>query len=178
MKKYIPLLFLLTAITVNPALAETSKHKQTSRHPASNKPAESSDHTIGVGAVIGAPTGFSLNLFTSADQSIHNVAGWFLSNDEREFILTSHYTWRRWDFESNKQAAWFYGLGGSILLLDKTDKADNPDGDEYELGPSGTLGLLYDLKPMELFLKTNVTVNFVQNTEVRADLMVGLHYNF
>lgn len=133
--------------------------------------------TVGVGAVIGDPTGLSLNLFTSASQSIHSIAGWSLGDGKREFTLTSHYTWRRWDFESAKQAAWFYGLGASIVTLDKTD-SDNKDGDQFELGPSGTLGLLFDINPMELFLKSNLTLNIVQDTNMTADLMIGVHYNF
>lgn len=178
MKKLIFLLTILSSLTIIPANAESTKNKASDRKPASSKDGKSSDVTVGVGAVIGAPTGFSLNLFTNPDQSIHNVAGWYLGNDEKEFSLTSHYTWRRRDFESAQNAAWFYGIGGSILLLDKTNNADNPDGNEFEVGPSGTLGILYDVKPMELFLKSDLTFSVVQNTDVRANLMLGINYNF
>lgn len=179
MKRLITTAFLISAFTVIPAQAESKKQTETTKKATTRKPAAVSPNTtVGLGAVIGAPTGFSLNLFTAPDQSIQNIAGWYLGDDEKEFALTSHYTWRRYDFETAKDAAWFYGIGGGIILLDKTNQADNPDGNEFEIGPSVTAGMLYDVNPMELFLKSNLTFTVVQNTGVRADLMLGLNFNF
>lgn len=135
------------------------------------------DQTIGIGGVVGAPTGFSLNLFTSEDQSIHTVAGWGLDDNEEEFVLFSHYTWRR-QVSSDKGAGWFYGLGGRLEWLDESDVVNNPDGDEFQLGPSATLGFLYGFDPIEVFVKGNGTLNVVEETEFEADGMVGVHYNF
>jgi hypothetical protein len=156
MKKIIAILVLLSSVILVPAHAE---------------------QTIGIGGVVGSPTGFSLNLFTAADQSIHTVAGWDLDDDEEEFTLSSHYTWRRNDF-GDKGAGWFYGLGGRIQFLDETDVLGNPDGDEFEIGPSATLGLLYNFNPIEVFVKGNGTVNIVEDTNLEGDLMLGAHYNF
>lgn len=133
--------------------------------------------TVGVGAVLGSPTGFSLNLFTQANQSVHTVAAWDLDDDEEEFLLFSHYTWRRNDF-SQKAMAWFYGVGARLELMDEKDNKNNPDGDEFAIGPSGTIGLLYNFNPVEVFIKGNGTVNIVEETDFEADLMVGVHYNF
>jgi len=132
--------------------------------------------TVGVGAVIGSPTGFSLNLFTQANQSIQTVAAWDLDDDD-EFILFSHYTWRKHDF-SNKNAGWFYGIGGRLELQDENDHKNNSEDDDFEIGPSGTIGLLYDFKPIEVFVKGNGTINIIEETDFVADLMLGIHYNF
>jgi hypothetical protein len=133
--------------------------------------------TVGVGAVIGSPTGFSVNLFTQAEQSVHTIAAWDTGDDEEEFLLASHYTWRRHDF-SNKNAGWFYGVGGRLQLLDENDHAHNPDQDEFEIGPSATVGLLYTFNPIEVFVKGNGTVNIIEDTDFEGDLMLGAHYNF
>lgn len=134
--------------------------------------------TVGVGAVLGSPTGFSLNLFTQANQSVQTVAAWDLGDDDdEEFLLFSHYTWRRHDF-SDKAAAWFYGVGGRIQFLDDNDHKHNPDHDDFRLGPSATVGMLYAFNPVEVFVKANGTVNIVEETDFDGDLMIGAHYNF
>lgn len=155
MKKLFSILALLSTIVVFPAQAKT----------------------VGIGGVVGRPTGFSLNLFTTEDQSIHTIGGWHLNDDEVDFSLMSHYTWRRQDF-SDKGAGWFYGLGAKLDLLDENNREDNPEGDDFNIGPSATLGLLYDFNPIEVFLKSNGTLNFIEETEFDADFMVGAHYNF
>lgn len=158
MKKRLALLALLSSLVIVPVNAE---------------------QTMGIGGVVGAPTGFSLNLFTTNDQSIHTVVGWSLLDDdtEEEMVLFSHYTWRRQASE-DKGAGWFYGLGGRLEWLDENDVTNNPDGDEFQLGPSATLGFLYGFDPLELFIKGNGTLNVVEETEFEADAMVGAHLNF
>lgn len=133
--------------------------------------------TMGIGGVVGRPTGASLNLFTAKDQSIHTVGGWHLNDDDVTFSLSSHYTWRRQDF-GDKGAGWFYGLGAKLDFLDQDDKVENPESDDFMFGPSATLGILYDFSPIEVFLKTNGTVMVVEDTEFDADVMIGAHYNF
>jgi len=155
MKKILIIITLLSTTTLIPAYAVT----------------------MGVGGVVGRPTGFSLNLFTTENQSIHTIGGWHLNDDDVDFSLMSHYTWRRQDF-SDKGAGWFYGLGAKLDLLDETDLAENPDGDDFNVGPSATLGLLYDFNPIEVFLKGNGTLNVIEDTEFDGDFMLGAHYNF
>lgn len=132
--------------------------------------------SVGVGAVLGSPTGFSVNLFLNQAQTVHTIAAWDLDDDEEDLLLASHYTWRRNDF-AEKALGWFYGAGARLQLLDDNHR-DNRERDDFELGPSATTGLFYELNPVEFFLKGNLTVNIVEETDAEADLMVGAHYNF
>lgn len=157
MKKLLAILAIFSTLTIAPLQAKT----------------------VGVGVVMGAPTGLSANLFMNESQSVHTTLAWDLDDDdEDEMILASHYTWRRSDF-ALKELGWLYGFGGRLQTLDDNHR-DNKDRDDFELGPSGTLGLFYDFGqvPVEVFLKGNMTVNLIQDTETDVDAMLGVHYNF
>ncbi|HAZ11489.1 MAG: hypothetical protein A2X86_10925 [Bdellovibrionales bacterium GWA2_49_15] len=133
---------------------------------------------LGLGAVIGAPTGLSLNYLFAEAKSIHSVLAFdFDGRDEISFA--SHLTWWQKKTESRiSPLNWFYGLGGKVVILDQGDhKARDED---FELGPSATVGVSYDFEkaPLEIFLKTNLTLNIIERTDAEMDLMIGLHVYF
>ena len=135
--------------------------------------------TVGLGAVLGAPTGFSVNLFMNEKQTIHTTMAWDLDDDdEDELQLASHYSWRRHDFAENN-LGWFYGAGARLVILDENHRS-NRDHDDFLLGPSVTSGLFYEFDgvPVEIFVKANLTINIVEDTDSDVDAMLGGHYNF
>lgn len=143
---------------------------------------DASAKTLGVGAVIGSPTGLSANYFLSPSRSVHTTFAYDLGNDN-DLELASHYTWRRNTLKiESVNFGWFYGVGASLAFHehDHHHRHHDHDEDHFLLGPSGTLGLFHEFKavPLELFLKGNLTVNIVEHTGVDGDLMLGLHYNF
>ena len=144
-------------------------------------PGFASAKTWGLGAVIGAPTGFSANYFLSESRTVHTTLAYDFSGDD-EVQLASHYQWRmnNLNFETLK-LGWFYGVGARFALIDHDHKHNHHDDHEdIELGPSATLGLFHEFAsaPLELFLKGNLTVNVIEDTDVDIDGMLGLHYNF
>lgn len=154
MKKYLSISAVLVFLASTPVMAKS----------------------VGVGAVIGSPTGLSFNLFMNDAQSLHTILAWDLDDDEEELILASHYTWRRKDFPE-KNLGWFYGAGGRIQILDEDDPK-NREHDEFELGPSASTGLFYEYQQVEFFLKGNLTLNIIEETDAEVDGMVGAHFNF
>ena len=52
------------------------------------------------------------------------------------------------------------------------------DHDDFELGPSATTGLFYEYQQVEFFLKGNLTLNLIEETDAEVDAMVGAHFNF
>lgn len=140
--------------------------------------------TWGLGAVIGAPTGLSANYFLKENRTIHTTLAYDFSGDD-DLQLASHYTWRLNNLNFEKVTfGWFYGLGARLAFKDHDHHDHNHDHDdndgEIALGPSGTIGLFHEFAevPLEVFLKANVTVNIIEDTDVDGDLMLGLHYNF
>ncbi len=142
--------------------------------------------TWGIGAVIGAPTGLSANYFLSESRTIHTTIAYDFDGDD-ELQLASHYTWRRNDIGLEKvKIGWFYGAGAKFAYADHDSYYDHHhqehhhDGDHFSIGPSGTIGLFHEFTevPVEVFLKGNLTVNIIQDTDVDADAMLGVHYNF
>ncbi len=132
--------------------------------------------TWGLGAVIGAPTGLSANYFLSEVRTVHTTLAYDFSGDD-DLQIASHYQWRRnnLSFEDFKMG-WFYGVGARLAFRDH----DHHDDEDLEFGPSGTIGLFHEFQeiPLEAFLKGNLTVNVIEDTDVDADVMLGLHYNF
>lgn len=134
--------------------------------------------TWGLGAVIGSPTGLSANYFLSEARTIHTTLAYDLSGDD-DFQVASHYQWRNNNLSFEKiKLGWFYGLGARLAFKDHEHKHDHDEN--LELGPSGTIGLFHEFQevPLEVFLKGNLTVNIIEDTDVDADVMLGLHYNF
>jgi hypothetical protein len=151
-------------------------------------PGFASAKTWGLGAVIGAPTGFSANYFLSESRTVHTTLAYDLSGDDN-LQLASHYQWRKNNINlETLRFGWFYGVGARFALRDNDHHDhkhhnyydhDDHDGD-IELGPSGTIGLFHEFTsaPLEIFLKGNLTVNIIEDTDVDIDGMLGLHYNF
>ncbi|MBI2522000.1 MAG: hypothetical protein HYV97_16405 [Bdellovibrio sp.] len=132
----------------------------------------------GLGAVIGDPTGLSLNYFMHETRSLHSVLAFDFSDGD-EVNFASHYIWwKRFADMPLKPFRWFYGFGGEIAIFDQSYKKFHDK--DIELGPSATLGLSYAFEsaPLEAFLKSNLTLDIVQETDVDMDLMLGLHFNF
>lgn len=140
--------------------------------------------TWGLGAVIGAPTGLSANYFLSEVRTVHTTLAYDFDGED-DLQIASHYQWRmnNLNFEKFKMG-WFYGIGARLAFKDKDHddhhKHDHDDDEDIELGPSGTIGLFHEFQevPLEAFLKGNLTVNVIEDTDVDADVMLGLHYNF
>lgn len=141
--------------------------------------------TLGLGAVIGAPTGLSANYFLSPTRTVHTTLAYDFGGDD-DLQLASHYTWRRNTLSIERvRFGWFYGLGARLAFNDHDHHHHNHHDDDHDdghfnFGPSGTLGLFHEFKevPLEIFLKGNLTVNIIEDTGVDGDLMLGLHYNF
>jgi hypothetical protein len=137
--------------------------------------------TWGLGAVIGAPTGLSANYFLQENRTIHSTLAYDFNGDDA-LQFASHYTWRMNNLHFEKvKLGWFYGVGGRFAFSnhDHNHKHHNDDHD-FEMGPSGTIGIFHEFEkvPLEVFLKGNLTVNIIEDTDVDADVMLGLHYNF
>ena len=131
----------------------------------------------GIGAVIGDTTGLSINYFMNEIQSLHSVLS-FDFNGSDELNFSSHFTWwKRFSDMPLRPLRWFYGLGGEIAIFDQVHNRFHDN--DVELGPSATLGVSYAFEsaPLEVFLKSNLTLNVIQETDVDMDLMLGLHFN-
>lgn len=119
--------------------------------------------TWGAGAVFGGPTGISGSYFLQEDRVIHSTLAYDL-NDKNELQISSHYEWRK----KYQNLNWFYGVGAKAMFND------------FTAGPSGSLGAFHDFKeaPVEIFLKSALTLNIISKTSSDLDLMLGIHYLF
>ena len=119
--------------------------------------------TWGAGAVFGAPTGISASYYLKEDRVVHSTLAYNLDG-KSNLEIASHYEWRK----NFRNLNWFYGAGAKATFND------------FKAGPSGSLGAFHDFKeaPVEIFLKSALTLNIISKTDSDLDLMLGIHYLF
>lgn len=135
----------------------------------------------GLGAVLGDPTGLSANYFFNETRTLHSVLAYDIDGDD-DLFLAGHYTFRRPnDIRLDQlKLGWFYGAGAQLEYHDHDHNHRGHDhDDDLDIGPSGTLGAYHEFAniPLELFVKSNLTLYVLDDTDLDLDVMLGLHYN-
>lgn len=133
---------------------------------------------IGLGAMLGGPTGVSGNLFLTDDRSIDFGLGVGLG--ARSFHLHSTYL-----FHSPKDITldnysfgWYFG-GGARLANRRSDN----DDDKTLFGPRGSAGLNFPLTTnsghqFDLFVEAALNLSLVSEVSSDFDAAVGGRYYF
>jgi len=107
--------------------------------------------TIGVGVVLGEPTGLSAKLYLSDDTAIQAAVGLNFATDAIQ--VHADYLWHPWLLEEQASfvLAVYVGPGVRVAQYDR-----GRDGDDYfAIGGRGVGGLLFDFKevPLDAFVE-------------------------
>ncbi len=123
---------------------------------------------VGLGIIVGEPTGLSFKFRTSGQQAIAGAVAWsFTDNSSLQFNLD--YLFHNFEvFNSpgqEDQLVLYYGLGGRAKLKDNSEN-DNKDS-ETLVGVRMPLGISYLFKdaPAELFAEIVPILNVVPETD-------------
>lgn len=141
--------------------------------------AVSPDDNVGVGVILGNPTGFSANYKFHNTRSIDMALAYDLSGDDDRFHIHSTYLFRypdSLDLES-LQLGWYTGFGARALFYNNDN---NGNDDDFRLGIRGALGLSLDLEkvPIEIFAELAPVLNIIKDTDLDLDAGIGLRYYF
>ncbi len=136
---------------------------------------QASPRQLGLGFMIGGPTGISANYKMSKENSLDAGLGFHLGDGDFHFHST--YLWHflntikleRYSF------GWYLGGGGRILSKDRRN-AEN----EILIGPRGSAGLNFPIKKQmfDAFVELALIMNLIEETDLDADFAIGARYYF
>lgn len=142
--------------------------------------AQQSGNNIGLGVMVGEPTGLSFKAWTSGTTAFDAALAWSLEGRDRIHIHADH-LWHNFDVFGGDidpgQLPVYYGIGGRLILVD--DEPD-PDGDDNDaiFGVRVPVGInyLFENNPIGLFLEVAPTINLIPDTDLDADAALGIRF--
>ncbi len=137
---------------------------------AGGLPATAQDRGLGLGLILGEPTGVSLKSWTGRKTAIDAAAAWSF---DRDGSLHLHADYLIHDFNLLKTRTGrlpvYYGIGGRIRLEDKTRI-----GIRFPVGMS----YIFDDAPFDIFLELGPVFDVVPGTELTVSGFIGFRYYF
>lgn len=125
---------------------------------------------LGIGAMLGEPTGISVKLWNNSRNAFDVGVAWsFGENDALH--LHGDYLMHKWFSDIDQGAlAFYYGIGGRLVLSD-------PDA---ELGIRVPFGLNYIIpdSQIDLFVEAVPILNLAPDTDFDGNGAVGIRYYF
>lgn len=142
--------------------------------------AQKSQNRVGLGLMVGEPTGISFKAWTSENTAFDAGLAWSLGRYDAVNIH-GDYLWHHFgifgDDIKKGQLPIYYGIGGRLVFAD-----DYPDPGENNvvLGARVPVGInyLFEDSPLGLFLEVAPIVNIVPETDLDIDAALGIRYYF
>jgi hypothetical protein len=137
---------------------------------AAGRPAAAQDRGLGLGLILGEPTGVSLKSWTGRRTAIDAAAAWSFDRDGSVHL---HMDYLIHDFNLIKTRTGrlpvYYGIGGRIRLEDKT-----------RVGVRIPVGMCYifDDAPIDIFVELGPVFDVVPRTELTVAGFIGFRYYF
>ena len=135
---------------------------------------------VGLGLVLGQPTGLSGKLTTSRSHAIDAALAWDLSDDHDHFHFHSDYLWLRNAalHVDNVALDWYFGVGGRLLIYDEDHRRYHED--DYQIGVRFPIGLGYTFKNprIEIFAELALIMNILESTSADIDGGIGARFHF
>ncbi|MEX0684501.1 MAG: hypothetical protein WD267_01810 [Balneolales bacterium] len=128
------------------------------------------DSDLGVGVVLGEPSGITAKLWLNQRDALSGLAAWSLRGNT---TIHLHADYIRHNFEaiqvSQGSMAFFYGLGGRILT-----------GGTERVGIRVPFGLTYFFSndPLEIFVEIAPILDLAPATEFTGNSGLGIRYYF
>ena len=134
-------------------------------------PASHAQDELGVGVILGEPTGLTAKQWLSSEHAVDAAVAWTFSNDTR-IQIHGDYLYHRVHFfnadEYEGRIPFYFGMGGRAIFGEN----DTPVGARFPLGIGKTL----DDAPIELFLEIVPILDVVPDTEFDLNGALGVRY--
>jgi len=128
------------------------------------------DKNIGLGIIVGEPTGISFKYWTSSTTAFDAALAWSFI-DGGAFHIHADYIFHNFNLIrfSEGRLPFYYGIGGRIKTADKT-----------QVGVRVPLGLAYMFNntPVDIFLEVVPILNLAPKTDFRINAALGARYFF
>ncbi|MEA2005125.1 MAG: hypothetical protein U9O50_02510 [Acidobacteriota bacterium] len=125
---------------------------------------------IGLGVILGEPTGLSFKAWTGDKTAIDGAAAWSFGN-ENSWHFHADYLFHTRNFLKAKKGnlLFYYGIGGRI----KTEKKSRV-GIRFPIGFS----YLFEKAPFDIFFELGPLLDLVPSTEFGITGGIGIRYYF
>lgn len=128
---------------------------------------QAQDNGLGLGIILGEPTGFSAKIWTSPRMAIDAGIAWSL-NETGYPRVHADLLWHRevWEVVRGRLPL-YYGVGAKLLMFS-----------ELGFGIRVPVGIAYDLEeaPVDIFLELVPGLKLLPGTTIDLDLAVGARY--
>lgn len=122
---------------------------------------------LGLGAMLGEPTGVSVKFWTGNETAIDVGAAWSLSGRNEALHLHSDLLFHSW-FADTENLAFYYGIGGRVIFAN-----------EAQAGVRVPIGLTYVFDgPFDLFVEAVPILDLTPDTDFAGNGAVGIRYYF
>lgn len=138
-------------------------------------PARGQQQGIGVGIIVGEPTGISLKSWLSPSQAFDVAAAWSFDRYESfqfqiDYVLHSNRL-----FQQSRLPV-YYGVGSRFKVKDEHDHHGHDDhvGVRFPLGVT----YLFQRHPLDLFFEVAPTLDVMPDTDVTVNGGMGMRFYF
>lgn len=132
--------------------------------------AQQAGEGVGIGFMVGEPTGLSLKSWTGGNNAFDVGLAWSLGRYDAVNIHAD-YLWHNYDLFNEVESGalpFYYGIGGRVILAD----------DDAVIGARIPVGLnyLFDDSPIGLFLEIAPIINLAPETDFDVDGGLGVRF--
>ena len=134
---------------------------------------------LGLGVILGEPTGLSVKYWLDDKQAIDGGATWSFWDGDG-FQLHADYLWHGFEFLSplvvSGKLPVYAGVGARLKFRDDNGKHD--DGGDTVFGLRVPLGVsyLFDGKPFDIFAEIAPTLDLTPDVELNFAIAVGVRF--
>lgn len=122
---------------------------------------------LGLGLVLGSPTGFSAKYWTTRDEAMQFGIGWVAMRKDNGTAISFDYIWHSFDtIRASERFPLFYGFGAQMV-------------GSY-LGIRGVFGLGWHSRkaPVDVFIQVVPIIQLTDNSGFYLDAAIGVRYFF
>lgn len=137
--------------------------------------ASAQEKKVGLGFIIGEPTGIDLKLNLSKIHALEFALAWSLS-DDNNIHIQGDYLWHKYDvikLNNSDEMPLFFGIGGRMILQED----DNPDdvfGIRFPVG----LDYIFANYPFDVFAEIVPILDVAPNTDFDLEGAIGARFWF
>ncbi len=143
------------------------------------------NNSLGLGIILGEPTGISIKLWLSEKSAVDGSIAWSLIENSH-LHLHGDYLWHNYDITGVRKGKLpiYYGIGARIRFDHKPEHVVHgrihSSKDETRFGMRGVLGLeyLFTTAPFDLFFEFAPIMDLIPGSDFSLNAALGFRYFF
>jgi len=132
---------------------------------------------LGIGFILGEPTGFSLKYWLDEERAVDGAAAWSYSEND-SFQLHGDYLIHDYELLEADEMPLYYGIGARLKLKDSDGGGRNEHDPIFGIRVPVGVTYLFDEVPIDLFFELVPVLDLTPEVELDINAAVGLRYYF